>query len=359
VTTNDHPDESVSSPAPDMQRYSRQILYEKIGARGQRKLLTSRVLLVGCGALGSAIADSLVRAGVGMLRICDRDFIEKDNLQRQVLFDERDIEANLPKAEAAAIKLRYINSEVTVESVVVDVNHTSIERLAGDVDLLLDGTDNFEARYLLNDFAVSTGKPWIYGAVIGTSGLVMPVIPHETPCLRCVFDEAPPAELNPTCDTAGVLGPAVMLVAGLQSIEAMKLLSGRASERAPGLLHVDAWSGRVVCMNVQGAYEDGDCVCCKHGDFVYLRGERGGSAAELCGRHAVQILGDVGKRVDLSAMAGKLEGAAGAQVRVNRFMLRFAIDPYELTLFPDGRAIIKGTDDADRARSLYAKYFGA
>lgn len=335
------------------------MLCDKIGEAGQRRLLASRTVLVGCGALGSAIADSLVRAGAGFLRICDRDFIEKDNLQRQVLFDELDIDANLPKAEAAAAKLRRINSDVVIEPVVVDVNHTNIARLAADADLLLDGTDNFETRYLINDYAVSAGKPWVYGAVIGTSGLVMSIVPHETPCLRCVFEEAPPAELNPTCETAGVLGPAVMLVAGFQAVEALKFLSGQASERTPGLLHIDVWSGRVARMNVQGADDSARCPCCKGGDFPFLRGERGSTSAELCGRNAVQILGDGSRHPDLQAMAAKLEGAVPDPVRVNRFMLKIRVDEYELTLFPDGRAIIKGTDSADRARSLYAKYFGA
>ena len=344
---------------PALARYSRQILYEKIGLEGQQRLAASHVVLFGCGALGTVLANTLVRAGVGFMRICDRDYIEHDNLQRQVLFDEDDITAGLPKAEAAAAKLRRINSAVTIEPFVIDVNPTNIERLADGVELLLDGTDNFETRFLINDLAVKTHRPWVYGAVIGATGLCMTVIPHDTPCLRCVFEDAPPPEMNPTCDTAGVLGSAVNLVASLQAIEVVKLLIGRKEEINRHLVHVDAWSGRLVNMKVQTAYDQGDCPCCKRGEFPYLDGRFASTTTTLCGRDAVQVNPGGATRIDFAAIADKLRPVAAASVSHNRFMLNAVVEKYELTLFPDGRAIIKGTNNPDKARTLYAKYFGA
>jgi len=343
---------------PALSRYSRQVLFEKVGEEGQRRLLQSRVVLFGCGALGTVIANTLVRTGVGFLRICDRDFIEPNNLQRQVLFDEDDIAANLPKAVAAAAKLSRINSTVTVEPVVADVNHTNIERLAEGCALLLDGTDNFETRFLINDLAVKTDRPWIYGAVIGATGLCMTVLPHDTPCLRCVFEESPPPELNPTCDTAGVLSPAVNLVASFQSMEALKLLVGRRDEVNRHLVQIDAWTGRVVNLNVQSSRDSGNCPCCKRGDYAYLKGKLAGTTTTLCGRDAVQINPGPTTRIDLKTIAAKLRPIATGAIRQNRFMLQAAIDGYELTLFPDARAIIKGLKDPDKARVFYAKYVG-
>ena len=340
-------------------RYSRQILFDRIGEEGQRALCSSRVTLIGCGALGTVIAETLVRAGVGFIRICDRDFIERDNLQRQVLFDEDDIAAGRPKAEAAALRLGRINPDVVVEPRVIDVNPTNIERLTEGAALLLDGTDNFETRFLINDLAVKTHRPWIYGAVIGATGLCMTVLPNDTPCLRCVFEEAPPPEMNPTCDTAGVIGPAVNVVASLQAVEAIKLLTGRRDEINRHLVNVDVWSGRIVNLSVQSAYDDGNCPCCKRGEFEFLDGNRAGSATTLCGRNAVQVNAPGARVIDLPAIAAKLEPIASGPVMHNRFMLRAEIETYQLTLFPDGRAIIKGTSDADTARSVYAKYIGA
>jgi len=339
-------------------RYSRQELLPQIGAAGQAKLAEARVLLVGCGALGTVLANTLVRAGVGYLRLCDRDFIERDNLQRQVLFDEGDIASNLPKAEAAAAKLARINSEVTVEPCVIDVNHENIEWLADGADLLLDGTDNFEARFLMNDLAVKTQRPWIYGAVVGATGLCMPIIPNETPCLRCVFEEAPPPEMNPTCDTVGVLSSAVNIVASFQATEAIKLLTGQRDQVNRHLMNIDVWSGRVVNLNVQSSLERGDCPCCKRHDFAYLDGRMASDTTTLCGRGAVQINAPRGVRLDFAAIARKLEPVAEGDVRHNKFMLKACVGGFEVALFPDGRAIIKGTEDADTARTLYAKYVG-
>lgn len=344
---------------PSLARYSRQVLFDRIGEQGQRKLLEARVLLVGCGALGTVLAGTLVRAGVGHLRVCDRDFIEFDNLQRQVLFDEADIAAQLPKAEAAARKLRAINSGVTIEPHVCDVTAGNVERLAADCHLLLDGTDNFETRYLINDLAVKTNRPWVYGAVIGATGLCMPILPGETPCLRCVFDEAPPPEMNPTCDTAGVIGPAVNVVASLQAVEAIKILTGRRDEITRRLISVDVWSSRLTQLNVQSTFDDGNCICCKQRKFEFLSGERSSTTISLCGRNAVQVNMGRPHSVNFATIARKLAGVARGSVKHNAFMLRATIDEFELTLFADGRAIIKGTDDPDKARSLYARYFGA
>jgi molybdopterin-synthase adenylyltransferase len=344
---------------PELARYSRQILLENIGVEGQRGLAESRVLLVGCGALGTVLASTLVRAGVGFIRLCDRDFIEPNNLQRQILFDEDDIAANLPKAEAATAKLAKINSDVTIEAVVDDVNVTNIARLADDVTLILDGTDNFETRYLINDYAVKNRKPWVYGAVIGTTGLCMAIIPHETPCLRCVFEDAPPPEMSPTCDTAGVLGPAVNLVASFQAVEAIKILTGQQDQINRSLMHIDAWTGRVSQMKVQSTLDKGHCPCCKRNEFPYLDGHLSSTTTTLCGRDAVQVQPGGALAVDFDAIAAKLEPLAADSIRFNRFMLRATVETCEFTLFPDGRAIIKGTSDPKRARSLYAKYIGA
>lgn len=345
--------------AEALSRYSRQILYERIGRSGQRKLLASRVLLVGCGALGTVLADSLVRAGVGFLRICDRDYIERNNLQRQVLFDEDDIAAGLPKAEAARRKLARVNSGVTVECEVIDVTHENIERLADGASLILDGSDNFEVRYLINDLAVKTDRPWVYGAVIGATGLCMPIVPNETPCLRCVFEEAPPPESSPTCDTAGVLAPAVGIVAAFQAMEAIKILTGQLDQLNRRLMSIDAWSGRVVSLNVDPARRSDTCPCCGKRDFEHLEGRRATVSAALCGRGAVQVRAAPGSSLDFAALARKLEPAAKGGVQHNRFMLRARIDNLDLALFPDGRAIIKGTEDADAARVFYARYVGA
>lgn len=350
--------DSPSAQTDPQDRYSRQVLYERMGPEGQAKLAAARVTLVGCGGLGSMMADTLVRAGVGRLRICDRDYPKLDNLQRQVLFDENDVAANLPKAEAARIKLRRINSQVTVEAVVADVNHTNIERHTRDCDLLLDGTDNFETRYLINDLAVKQSLPWVYGGVIGTTGLCLPIIPGETPCLRCVLETPPPPEMTPTCDVVGVLAPAVSVVAALECIEAIKILTGRLGDLNRFLFSIDVWTGRWVEVNVAGAREKGDCPCCKQQRFEYLERDTPAAAAHLCGRDAVQIHRSGAKRPDLAAVAARLEPVSQGPVTYNRFLLRARVDDCELTLFANGRAIITGTDNIDRARAVYDKYVG-
>ncbi|HOB74443.1 MAG TPA: ThiF family adenylyltransferase [Phycisphaerae bacterium] len=344
---------------PELARYSRQMLFAPLGEEGQRRLLAARVTLIGCGALGSVLANTLVRAGVGFLRIVDRDFIELNNLQRQVLFDEDDIAANLPKAEAARRKLQRINSNVTIEARIADVTHRNIEELADGADLLLDGTDNFETRFLINDFCVKTNRPWVYGAVIGATGLALSILPHDTPCLRCVFETAPPPEMNPTCDTAGVLGPAVNMVASFQAAEAIKILAGRREAVNRRLLSFDLWAGRFALLKVQKAYDEGDCPCCKRGQFEYLEGRWASSATTLCGRNAVQVTPPAGQRVDFAIIAAKMRAVSVGEPSFNAFMLKARVDAFEVTVFADGRAIIKGTSKPEEAKTIYARYIGA
>ncbi|MGL4551854.1 MAG: ThiF family adenylyltransferase [Gemmataceae bacterium] len=339
-----------------LERYSRQMRFYGVGEAGQKKLLASRVALCGCGALGTVLANVLVRAGVGFVRVIDRDFVETSNLQRQVLFDENDVIESLPKAEAATKKLRAINSSVTVEPVVTDIDRTNIEALCGDVDLILDGTDNFEVRYLINDVAVKLGKPWVYGGCIGSHGQVLPIIPGKTPCLRCVFEAAPAPGETGTCETAGVLGPIVNIVASLQATEAMKILTGSLDMLNPELTYLDIWENVHKRIKVAPLLGKVDCPCCQRRRFEWLDGEHGSQTTSLCGRNAVQVSHKVPGKLNFEEMARHL-GMMG-KVTFNKFLLKFAVDDYEFTVFPDGRAIIKGTDDEDKARTLYAKYVG-
>jgi len=335
-------------------RYSRQILFEEIGPEGQARLMDARVALVGCGALGTVQASLLVRAGVGHLRIIDRDFVEESNLQRQILFDEEDVRAILPKAVAAEKKLRATNSLVEVEGLVEDLNASSIGRLLTGFDLVLDATDNFDARFLLNDYCVKTATPWIYGACVGSYGLTFPILPGDTACLRCVFESAPPPGLSPTCDTAGVLGPIVGVVASLQVAEALKILSGRRERVSRRISVVDVWEGRQSQIDLPA--REPACPCCGKREFPYLEGALGSDTATLCGRNAVQIRRRDGVTLDLDEVARRL-GPIGT-VEKNRFLLRADIDAYRLTVFADGRAIVSGTTDAAVAKSLYSRYVG-
>lgn len=338
------------------ERYSRQVRFAGVGEEGQRRLLKSRVTLVGCGALGTVLANALVRSGVGNLRLIDRDFIEPNNLQRQVLFDEDDIAANLPKAEAAARKLRRINSGITVEPVVVDVDRTNILELAGDADVILDGSDNFEIRYIINDAAVKLNKPWVYGGCIGSYGQSMTIIPGETPCLRCVFEAAPnPGEAG-TCETAGVLSPIVNIVASFQAAEAIKLLVGKREAINRELIYVDVWDNTTRRIKIAALRGKVDCPCCQRRSFEWLDGLHGSQTTSLCGRNAVQVSHRVAGKLDFETMAREL--AALGNVTFNKFMLKFSVEDYHFTVFPDGRAIIKGTNDVDKAKTLYAKYVG-
>lgn len=336
------------------ERYSRQILFREISAGGQEKLLNSRVLLVGCGALGASHAEILARAGVGFLRIVDRDFVEFSNLQRQTLYSESDAKERLPKAIAAQNRIREINSEIETEAIVADVNYSNVENLTGDVDLILDGTDNFQTRYLLNDACVKLGKIWIYGAAVSSYGTTMTIFPNETPCLRCIFEEMPPAATAPTCDTAGVIQPIITSISAIQTTEALKILTGNADKLHKSLIQIDVWQNdwRKIKLGKPNA----DCETCARANFEFLEAESGEFSAVLCGRNAVQIAPSKAVQVDLQNLGEKLKKLG--EIKLNEYLLRLTIDSYELTVFRDARAIIRGTDDISTARSIYAKYIG-
>ena len=337
--------------APE-ERYSRQILFPGIGAAGQEKLRQATVALVGCGATGSTVASLLARAGVGTLRIVDRDYVEPSNLQRQALFDEADAAESLPKAAAAARRLASFNSEVQVEARVADLDPGNIAELLQGADLVLDGTDNFETRYLINDYAVQRGVPWIYAAAVGSYGVTMNVLPGETACLACVFPESPRGAVE-TCDTAGILNSAATMVAAVEVTEALKLLVGARDRVRRSLLSFDLWRNEQSEISTAGAR--GDCRACGARDFVFLAGE-GRPHITLCGRNSVQIH-ERQRPVDFAEMTARLQ--PHGTVRHNDFVLKFWREPYEMTLFPDGRAIIKGTTDTAVARSLYARFVGS
>lgn len=331
-------------------RYSRQERFEPIGPAGQRRINEASVAIAGCGALGSVQAELLARAGVGRLRLIDRDYVEPSNLQRQLLFDESDAAEGLPKAVAAAHRIRAINSEVRVEPHVADLTPRTVAELFEDVALILDGTDNFETRYLINDWAVFTSTPWIYGAAVGGYGLKMAVLPGRGACLKCVYPE-PPSGAQPTCETAGVLGPLTAAVASLQAADALRILSGHADSLTPRLTTIDVWNGEI--RQTAPPARDPECVCCGARRFAHL--ERQPTPVSLCGRNAVQIH-ERSRPLDLAVLARQLRAAG--EVRANEFALRASIGEYQITVFPDGRAIIKGTTDIGVARSLYARYVG-
>lgn len=341
---------------PALDRYVRQMRFAPLGEAGQQRLRDSRVLIVGCGALGTVLANTLARAGVGHLRIVDRDFIETNNLQRQVLFDERDVAEELPKAIAAANKLRQINSQITIEPLVTDVDSANIGALCENVDLILDGTDNFETRFLINDAAVKFNLPWVYGGCLGAEGQSMTILPGDTPCLRCLIPEPPAAGTTPTCDTAGIVSPIINVIASIESMEALKILSGRRDAINRTLTIIELWENRFRNMKLDALRESVDCACCRRREFPWLEGSRGSHTAVLCGRNAVQISPPSGTRLALADLAQSLSSLG--QVTHNAFLLRLAVDKYRLTLFPDGRAIIGGTDDIAEAKSVYARYVG-
>jgi molybdopterin/thiamine biosynthesis adenylyltransferase len=336
------------------ERYSRQVLFSGIGSEGQERLLASRAVIVGCGAIGAAAANLLVRAGVGHLRIIDRDFVEPSNLQRQTLFDESDALHALPKAAAAERKLRSINSSVQVEGVIADLNPGNVEQLLDAFDLILDGTDNFETRFLINDFAVKSAKPWIYAAAVASYGLTMTVRPGLTPCLACLLETSNAGHgLEETCDTIGVLGPIVNLIASLEAAEALKLLAGREEALHGRLISCNVWTGHLQSIRVT---RNQACRACARHEFRYLDGEVQPHIT-MCGRDSVQIH-ERARTLDLHALGERLRPVVG-NVRQNDFLLRFLVAPYEMTVFADGRAILKGTKDPAVARSFYAKYIGA
>lgn len=352
-------DNTIRKDDATWSRYSRQMLFPEIGREGQRKLADRRVLLLGCGALGTVLADTLVRAGVGFVRIVDRDYVELNNLQRQILFNEHDVAEGSPKAVAAAERLAKINSTVKVEPVVADAHSGNIESFAEGMNLLLDGTDNFETRFLINDVAVKRRVPWVYGACVGSIGMVMPIVPGVTPCLRCVWGEPPPPGVSPTCDTAGVLAPIVHVVASLQAVEAMKILTGRTDVVSRDLVQIDVWKGKFDAFDMSGAREGGDCPCCKGGRYDFLSSGVAGRTASLCGREAVQIGATGSATIDFEQIVRRLAAVAKSPPQFNRYLLRFKVDEYEITLFRDGRAIIKGTSDLEEGRTVYARYIGS
>lgn len=312
------------------------------------------MLIIGCGALGSAQAESLARAGSGTLRLADRDFVEFSNLQRQTMFTEADAAERLPKVIAAANHLREINSEISVEPEIVDVNHSNIERLIQDCDVVIDGTDNFATRYLINDACVKHGISWIYGAAVGSYGVTMTIRPKITACLRCVFPEAPPAASAPTCDTAGVIMPIINVVAAVQVSEALKLLTGHEADLHGSLRQFDVW--RNDWRRIRVGPPAANCPTCSLGRFDSLRAESREVAAVLCGRDAVQVSPAQPTQVDFAQLSRRL--ASAGEVRGNDYLLRFRTGDFEMTIFPDARSIIRGTDDIPTARSLYAKFIG-
>jgi molybdopterin-synthase adenylyltransferase len=346
------------------EKYSRQILFPGIGEAGQEKLLGASAVVVGCGALGTVVANLLVRAGVGRLRIVDRDFVEPSNLQRQTLFDEADARDAMPKAVAAERRLRAINSDVQVEGIVADLMPKNAAELLSGFLLILDGTDNFETRLLVNDAAISLGIPWIYAAAVGSYGVTMTVRPGESACLACLLESGETSAANggssdapsveATCDTAGVLNAAVGVIASIEAAEAIKLLAGKPEALNERLISCDVWTGKFQSVRVA---RNPHCRACARRDFVYLAGEAQPHIT-LCGRDSVQIH-ERHRRLDLGELGLRLSAAAAAEVRNNDFLLRFRVPPYEMTVFADGRAIIKGTKDPAVARSLYARYIGA
>lgn len=339
-------------------RYHKQTLFAGIGEAGQRRLRASRVTLIGCGALGSVIAETLSRAGVGFLRIVDRDFVELSNLQRQVLFDEADVADRLPKAVAAARKLAAINHEVNLDPHVLDVTPANVLELIADTDLILDGTDNFEIRYLLNDAAIETSRPWIHAGCVGSHGQMMSILPGQTPCLRCVMPDIPAPGTGETCDTAGVIGPAVQIMASLQCVDAFKILTGQTEQIAPALTVVDVWQGTWRKIDLSGLLDSSQCPCCRGAERLWLSGTVGTRTSVLCGRNSVQVSPGAPAGWTLPEIASRLR--IQGDVRQTPFLLIFrpAESSCEMTLFPDGRAIITGTKDVSEAKTLYARYLG-
>jgi adenylyltransferase/sulfurtransferase len=338
----------------DLSRYLRQTIFPGIGLEGQQKLLAARVVIIGCGATGTVIANHLARAGVGHLTVADRDFIELNNLPRQLLFDEQDLAANLPKAIAAERKLRAINSDIEVHGLVTDVHAENVETLIKGATLVLDGTDNFETRFILNDACVKHNIPWIYTGVVASYGMSQTIIPGQTACLRCLIEDIPLPGTTPTCDTVGVVGPVVGAIASVSATEAIKFIVGQG-DLNQGVIYFDLWDNSFEKIDNKGPRDN--CPVCRQGNFEFLNQEKGGQIISLCGRNAVQIRQPGTGRLDLPKLADRL-ASSGDVTAQNDYLLRFTIEDYEITLFADARAIIKGTEDESVARGLYAKYIG-
>jgi Dinucleotide-utilizing enzymes involved in molybdopterin and thiamine biosynthesis family 2 len=339
-----------------LERYSRQILFQHIGKNRQKTLMNSTVAVIGCGALGTVSSSYLVRAGIGQLRIIDRDFIEENNLQRQILFDENDISENIPKAIAAQRKLQKINNKVKVEGIVTDVNYSNIDELTKDVDIIIDGTDNFETRFLINDFCIKNNVPWVYGACIGSRGVVMNIIPSRTPCLRCVFETMPQIGSFPTCDTAGVIGPIAGIIASFQVTEAIKILIKDYASVNKNLLEIDVWETKLRQIDISELKDINNCQTCKLNNYEFLDAEVGIMTTFLCGKNAIQVMSRNTGKIDLRQLEHRLGSIS--DVSCNDFMLKFKVKDHSFTVFADGRAIINGTADSSTAKSLYSKYLG-
>lgn len=340
-----------------LDRYSRQTLFGPIGKQGQARLQASSVVIIGCGALGTGLANNLCRAGIGHILIADRDYIELNNLQRQILFDEDDVADHIPKAVAAAKKLQHVNSNITVEALVEDVNVDSIEELVQAHDLVLDATDNFETRYLINDACVKYQRPWIYSGVISAYGITMNILPGDTACLRCVFPDMPLPGTTATCDTVGVLNGIVGVITGIAATEAIKILL-KSAKINRAMFTMDLWENTTEQIELP---RQPDCPTCGEHSYEFLDALSTTNSISLCGRNAIQIRGYTGpdkraRRLDFPDLAERLGGIG--EVQYNDHLLRFKIDSYELTIFPDARVIIKGTDNEQIARSLYARYIG-
>lgn len=339
------------------ERYSRQVLFEGIGEAGQRKLAASKVAIIGCGALGAIQAETMARAGAGRLRLIDRDFVEESNLQRQIMFEEGDARDHLPKSVAAARRISRVNSDVQVEPMVTDVDFDNVEEAISGVDVVIDGTDNFETRFLINDACVKAGIPWIYGAAVGAYGLTMTVVPDESPCLRCVLGGMPSPGSGPTCDTAGVIMPIISIIGSIQSSEAIKLLTGQKEKLHRSLIRVDVWDFELSRIDLANFADREGCPACGQREFEFLRGGSRQVTTTLCGRNAVQIANKGAASLDFPALANRLRPLG--EVKFNDFLLRFRVEHYDITVFRDARSIIRGTDDPAIARGIYARYIGA
>ena len=334
-------------------RYSRQALFDKIGTAGQKKIQEGSAVVIGCGALGTVIANNFARSGVGRIRIVDRDFVELDNLQRQILFDENDAKSRIPKAFAAVEKLKKINSSIELESVVSDVNPKNVEMLINGFQVVLDATDNAETRFLLNDACIKLGIPWIYGGAVGAQGMTMPIIPNQSPCFRCFIKDMPPPGSLETCDRAGVLNSVTSIVASLQTTTALKILLNAPDLVTGQLIFVDVWRG--VFHNLEINKND-DCITCVKHNFEFLEGKATSWTTALCGRNMVQIVPAEEGEISLESLEKSL--AHAGEVSYNGFMLTLKLQDYELIIFPTGRAMVKGTTDESIARTLYARYVG-
>lgn len=358
MNTNPIPLSHARTHLNSSERYRRAAQFAPLGDHGQAKLQASRVLVCGCGALGSVLAERLARSGVGTIRIVDRDWVEHSNLQRQSLFTEEHARLHVPKAIAASGALSLINSDITIEPVVEDITHLNMERLGQDIDLILDGTDNFETRLLMNDFALARNVPWVHGGCLGASGQVMSILPGITACFRCLVPELPPLDAMPTCDTAGVLGPAIGVVASWQAAEALKILSGNFEAVCRQLITIDTWHTSCRLLSLEQLRATGNCPACGLGQYPFLSGERSAQATVLCGKNAVQLSPSAGSApIDLARLEQQL--ALVGQVTRNPFLLRFNHEPYVLTIFRDGRTIVEGTTEPTAARTLVARLLGS